>query len=581
MLSMDVHPKSAYHQGSLLIVEDNPADVTRYLRMLEEFEHGFDSVECVSKIPDALDIIKNKTPRCCILDNFLPDGSAIELISALRQERDDDYCPIIVVTGQEDTSTAVELMQKGVQDYLIKQDLSVEQLQRALHNAVKTWYLQTQIKHLALYDSLTGLVNRSLFIDRLSLIFEVGKRYQSPFSLAYLDLDHFKQINDQYGHEAGDFVLKKVADKLKSLVRSSDTVARLGGDEFAIILDHTNFEQATLIAEKLLTSLSMDLSWRGSHITVSPSLGISTYPSQARTYTDLMREADIALYRSKKIGRSVFSFYDSQLEEESKRIHELAIALPVAILNNHLQVAFQPILDSRTNQVVFVEALVRWNYKGSWVAPNIIVDLVLERRLSDVFHKWLFDACFTQLRQWDAYHESLKVSINLPANVCHDGKLMKILSSLTRKHNVAPSRVILEVTETYLMSSPETALSQLDAMSEAGYLIAIDDFGTGYSSMEYLANLPCSVLKIDQSFFLNLHKNARNVQIIQAIAALSHQLGIDVVAEGIENSYLSGVAKETGIDYIQGYYHGAPVFSEEHFAGYLESSRLAGTSKIA
>ncbi len=565
--------------GPLLIIEDNEADMMHYLRILEDVPHGFSSIECRSNFSEGLSALQEIHPKCCLLDYNLPGGNALALLNKLK-EMDEAPCPIIVITGQEDTATAVELLRKGAQDYLIKQQIDAYQLIHVIESAMKTWDLQQQLNHLALHDYLTGLVNRALFVDRLSQMFAESKRYMRHFALLYIDLDHFKHVNDTYGHDAGDFLLKAVANKFKLVLRSTDTAARLGGDEFAVLLPNISEAKAHNVAFKLVEVLNCQVSWgETTLLPLSTSIGLtySNTHTHVQTHADLMREADLALYRSKANGRGRYSAYNEKMDERSRFTKRLSEALPQALSDLQLKIAYQPIVNLHSGQVESVEALTRWSFEGDWVSPETIVYLILELGLSHLFHDWLFTNSLKQLKLWQETHPSLKLSLNLPSNLCHDSKIIQQLLEAIKTLKVSPSDITVEVTEAHLMVLPDKSRLQLQALADSNIQIAIDDFGVGYSSMQYLGGLPCATLKIDKSFFLALLGSKLDCQIISAISSLAHSLGMKVIAEGIENEDMLKVAHEVDCDLVQGYLLGAPVFGDNNlFSDYLQASKDKG-----
>lgn len=557
----------------MLIVEDNPADMTLYLRLLEDIDHGFDHIECVSTLKGAMDCLEdNNGDTCCLLDFNLPDGSAINLLESLYSNKPLANCPVIVITGQEDTKNAVRLLKLGVQDYIVKDELTSNTLIRTIKTAIQNWKLSKQLEQMALYDSLTGLTNRGLFMEKLEQCFNEASRYGHRFALVLLDLDKFKSINDTYGHEAGDFVLETIGQKLQKFSRKADICGRLGGDEFAMILPDTDDKSSHFVVQKLLKALNFDIVWHNSVIPIASSIGASSFPCGADSYKKMMREADIALYQAKNRGRAQYIFYnedESQCEDERGKLRD---ALPNAIKHSKLQVAFQTIVDCEQN-VFAVEALLRWNHLGNWINPIETVNLVIELGYDLEFHEWLFDQTFSKLKSFQIEHPNLKVCLNLPANICHNPRFAQLITRLATKHDVAPSDVILEVTETHLMVYPDKAKVCLEDLADVGFNIAIDDFGTGYSSMEYIADLPCSMLKIDKKFFIEMHKNVRYFKIIEAICTLAHGLGMKVIAEGIETEAHKQTANELGCDYLQGFHIAYPSFADGDWYTFLTACK--------
>jgi EAL domain-containing protein (putative c-di-GMP-specific phosphodiesterase class I) len=314
------------------------------------------------------------------------------------------------------------------------------------------------------------------------------------------------------------------------------------------------------LVEKLLKALTVDVLWNNSLIPVSPSIGVALFPSRARDYKKLLREADIALYRAKNKGRAQYVIFDSNEKNAEDEREQLKDALPSALANGLLNVAFQPIFPAdNTTKVYAIEALTRWEHEGQSVNPIETINLVMELSLDMEFHDWLLKTSFSQLEKYQVENPELKLSINLPANLCHNPKFAQMIISLCDTYHISADKVILEVTETHLMPNPEKAKECLLYLVSANFHVAIDDFGTGFSSMEYIADLPCTILKIDKKFFLELNKNKRNVNIIEAITALAHGLGMRVIAEGIETKDLCASALGLECDLLQGYHLGFPI----------------------
>lgn len=566
---------------TLVIIEHNPAEMTLLLQMLEEVDHGFHQVDCVGTIHEAYELISNHPPACCLINVHSPDGTAWCLLEQLKECHNAVTCPIVVITNQNNTEEAVRLLHYGVQDYQLKSNLDGARLLKVLQKAMKSWQVQQQLNHLALFDALTGLVNRALFIDRLTQLFEEGKRHRSSFALLYIDLDRFKRTNDHYGHEAGDYLLTSVADKLRENLRAADTAARLGGDEFAVLLPNTDEAKAHHVSFKLVRQLTFELPWQNSLLSVSPSIGLATYPSRAQDYQELMREADFALYRAKNNGRSQYSAYNKKMENETRKLHLLTSAMPRALLNHELGIAYQPIIDIKKRRVKAVEALVRWQYKGEWVPPGLVIELMIERRLSEMFHAWLFEQSIHKLIEWKHSQRDLGLTLNIPASLCHDGKIFDQLHSTVCRLGVKSSDITIEISQAQLIRDQVDIKNQLNTVVEKGFHVAIDDLGSGNCSLQYLASLPCTMVKVDQHFFLTMEKQQRNFQLVEAMTAMSHHLGMKVVAEGVENSWLLSTAETVGCDFAQGYWLGAPVMSESPFSSFYEKSKYDGCRLIA
>jgi diguanylate cyclase (GGDEF)-like protein len=549
--------------ASLVIVEDNPADMTAYLRLLEDTNHGFEHIECITTLESAKQCFESEIPpACCLLDFNLPDGSALSFLEEFESDRKTIDCPIVVITGQDDTKNAVRLLKLGIQDYLVKDDLTSHHLMQTIKNAIQKWEMKKQLEEMALHDSLTGLANRRLFVEKLEQTFNESRRYSRAFSLLLLDVDKFKTVNDIYGHDAGDFVLQAFTQKVLNTIRVTDIFGRLGGDEFALILPDTNEDDAIRVAEKIQRNLCMDVKFNNSIIPTGSSIGLTSYPSKANDTKALLKEADIALYKAKDTGRNKVVSYKQERTQHATQLESLKSKLAMSIAKDELEIAMQPIFSTMsTNSLHAVEALVRWKAHDTWINPIEIVNMVMELGLDLEFHEWLFTKTFSLLQEFHKSNPSLKLCVNLPANLCHNPMLAELIVRKAKEFNGIQKHVILEVTETHLMIDPIKAKACLCDLVENGFQIAIDDFGTGYSSMEYMAELPCSIVKIDKRFFLELQNNQRNYKIIEAITALAHGLDMQVIAEGIETAELEQAANELQCDFLQGFYKGKPVVS--------------------
>lgn len=567
--------------NTILVVDDNPADQVHYQRLLEDIYNDEFDIKCVSSIKDAITFFSEGTPSLCLLDFNLPDGSALKILESFNDCVDQTPCPVVVITGHENTRTAVELMQNGVQDYLIKPIADGAELKRVIDHANKTWQLQRKMNWLALHDSLTGLVNRSLFIDRLIQYCNDSSRYDSSFALIYIDLDRFKYINDTFGHDAGDFLLKEFSRRITSQLRASDTAARLGGDEFAVILPNTGEAKAHLVASRLVNILSGSVEWHDKFLPISASIGLACYPSNAKSHQEIMREADFALYQSKRNGRGQYSAFNSRMQEQVQRRKRIAKAIASAIDNEELFVVFQPIAHADTLDVDEAEALVRWRYEGQDINPREIIDCIIEQKQIIPFHKWLFDTVCRKLKLWKAEQPELAVSINLPSIVFQDETVIHMLLEALRKHALKPCDLVVEIAESHFIEYAEKAEAHLLRLARSGIRIALDDFGAGFCSMRYLANIPCARVKIDKSFIRKLGGGTRHEKIVKGICSLAHNLGMSIVAEGVEHSLMLEKARELGCDKVQGFCLGAPYLGESGFYKFVKNSRHHGEKMLA
>ncbi len=415
------------------------------------------------------------------------------------------------------------------------------------------------LAHQALHDALTGLPNRSLLQDRLQQAIRLAQRGQTHMALLMMDLDRFKDVNDTFGHHTGDLLLREVANRLRSELRGSDTVARLGGDEFAIVLGAVEGELgATLAARKLLKALEPVFTIEGEKLHVGASLGIALFPDHGDDGDVLMRHADVAMYVAKRAA-SGYAVYAAEEDTHSPGRLALISDLRLALDGDELELYYQPKVELATCQVTGVEALVRWRRpRQGLMLPDDFIPLAEHTGLIRKLGLWVLDAALAQARAWADEGLDLRMAVNLSMRNLHDPELPDTLEELLRKHQVAAQVLQVEITESTLMADPEHAMTILTRLDHMGVGLSIDDFGTGYSSLSYLRRLPVREIKIDKSFVLDMEEENAAV-IVRSTIDLGHNLGLKVVAEGVETARALHLVAESGCDLVQGRLFGAPM----------------------
>ena len=424
------------------------------------------------------------------------------------------------------------------------------------------------LEYQAYHDELTKLPNRALFDDRLQHALEEAYRNDKKLALLFVDLDHFKEINDSLGHMVGDDVLKIIAERLLAIVRKNDTVARFGGDEFALILeDLKQEEEASYIAQKILKEFSEPIKIKGLDLYVLSSIGISIYPDDADTASNLLKYADSAMYRAKKEGRNNFQYYSSEMTESSLKRVIMDGSLREALKNDELVVYYQPQYDGSNDELIGMEALVRWEHRTKGlVSPVNFIPLAESTGLIVEIDHYVMKTAMQQISQW--YKEGLtpgRLSINLAENHLRQKNFIDRIDTMMKTTGCKAQWLEFEITESQVMHHPEEAIKLLQRISDRGISIAIDDFGTGYSSLSYLKRLPINKLKIDQSFVIDLPDNEDVVAIVQAIIALGKSLKLQIIAEGVENRYQKDFLLQNGCEYIQGYLYAKPMDSDRMY----------------
>ncbi len=418
-------------------------------------------------------------------------------------------------------------------------------------------------EHQALHDALTGLPNRELFRDRIDQVVRRGRRTGEHAVVMIMDLDHFKEINDTLGHHMGDLLLEEVARRLKRALRDSDTVARLGGDEFGVLLPRVDSPQdASRVAQNLLMHLREPFVLEGMRLEIDASVGLALHPMHGEDNETLQQRADIAMYSAKQSGRG-HAIFEPELDRHSPRRLALAGGLRSAINEGQIQLYYQPKADLRTGRIMGAEALARWDHpEFGIVGPAEFVPIAEQTGLITPLTSFVLDAALRQARAWKDAGLELSVAVNLSARSFLDTQLAVEIPRLLARWGVEAELLELEITESMLMTDPARAEATLDRLSQIGLTLSVDDFGTGYSSLANLKRLPVDVIKIDKSFVIEMAVDASDAAIVRSTIELAHNLGLKVVAEGVESEDAWRQLEALGCDFAQGYYLSRPLPAE-------------------
>ena len=415
---------------------------------------------------------------------------------------------------------------------------------------------ERQIRHLAYYDPLTALPNRRLFHDRLDLAIAHAHRGSGRLAVLFIDLDHFKTINDTLGHAVGDELLERVAAKLTACLREDDSVARTGGDEFlALLPDIDDFEPVADVAQRIIDSLSEPVDLRGRELVVGCSIGVAFYPEDGESGEELVKHADIAMYRAKQSGRNTYSLFTPAMNAAARRRLDMETGLRRAIEAGQFFLEYQPVVDG-DGVLMGAEALLRWHHP-EWgiVRPDEFIPLAEETGMIVAIGQQVIREAVAQAARWRG---EVTVAVNLSARQLADPGLAEFLEAAVAEQGLPGSIVTLEITETAMMKDVDAHVATMARLQRAGFRFSIDDFGTGYSSLAYLRRLPLDCLKIDRSFVAELEESAEARSIVSATIALAHNLRLRVVAEGVETAGQARLLTELGADLQQGYLHGRP-----------------------
>ncbi len=421
---------------------------------------------------------------------------------------------------------------------------------------------ESRLHHLAHFDVLTGLPNRALFYETLQTTLQLVQRSRWNVAVLFIDLDHFKNVNDTLGHACGDVLLQHFGERLSQCVRLRDTVGRLGGDEFAVILVMPKDVQgARLVAAKIKETLRTPFLLKGHEVIVKASIGIALSPDDTNDHDTLIRYADTAMYRAKLAGRDTFRFFTAQMNVDMLARLEMENALRKAVEHHEFVLHYQPKVRLDSGKVIGVEALLRWNRpEHGLISPQQFIPVLEETGMILTVGTWIIETACAQIRQWmDAGTPPLQISVNVAGRQFIEGDVVGDVARALAAYNIPAALLEMELTESSLMANTETTIESMRQLKELGVQISIDDFGTGFSSLAYLCRFPIDKLKIDIAFVRNITTNPDDATIVRTIIQMAHSLKLHVIAEGVEKLAQLDYLREHGCDEIQGYYFSRPL----------------------
>jgi diguanylate cyclase (GGDEF)-like protein/PAS domain S-box-containing protein len=450
--------------------------------------------------------------------------------------------------------------------HVVKNDLGEEiRLDGIIYDITEQKIAQEKLIHDALHDALTGLPNRILFMERVEMALKQLKRRKNYlFGVLFIDLDRFKIVNDSLGHSCGDELLIAIASILQACLRSTDTVARLGGDEFTVLVDDVlDLEDVLKVSERIQARLANSFDLGGHTVFTSASIGIVIASKQYQNGVDLLRDADIAMYHAKELGKSRYAIFDPHMYERTLKLSRLERDLRLALEHKEFVLHYQPIVSLATGQLMGFEALIRWHHQElGFVSPIEFIPIAEDTGLIVPIGEWvLYEAC-RQLRTWQLkfpHATSLKMSVNLASQQIKHSSLLENLNRTLVETGLDGNCLKLEITESMLMDDGEATIELLSQIRAKRIQLSIDDFGQGYSSLSYLHRFPINTIKIDRSFVSNMNSDLENFEIVRTIATLAHTLGMDVVAEGVETAEQLAQLKSLGCEFGQGYFFSKPL----------------------
>lgn len=594
------------HAGKprLLIVDDVRENRDILRRRFER--HGFHATEASGGV-EALDLMEREAFDLVLLDIMMPDIAGLEVLARIRSKYTPGVLPVIMVTAKSQSEDIVEALNLGANDYITKPvDFSIalarvitqldrkraeekihhlngelsrandalecrvadrtkdliqanQQLQGEMEQREKS---QETIAHLAHHDALTGLGNRLLFDKQLSDAVEHRQQHGGDLAVLLIDLDGFKTINDTLGHGTGDSVLKHLASRLRNVLRDGDKIGRLGGDEFVIIqFGNEQPKEATALATRLLELVKTPFSIDGQKLVIGASIGIAVAGGDYQDADQLLRAADLAMYRAKADGRGRFRFFEPEFHRQVQERRDLELALRAAVDQDILEIQYQPLVNLQTNRISGFEALSRWeDSQRGFVPPSTFIPLAEEIGLIDIIGERILRRACAEAATWP---EHLTVAVNLSPAQFRSGHLISVVKNALAASGLLPSKLELEITESIFLQDSESNLALLSQLGELGVKISMDDFGTGYSSLAYLRSFPFDKIKIDRSFIRDLPASKSSLAIVRAICGLARSFGATTTAEGVETDDQLTQIRAEGCTDVQGYIFSKPLPASE------------------
>ena len=564
----------------LLLIDDDEVDRTAIIRALRQSKLTFNVVEANCAF-DGLNLALERHFDGILLDYLLPDANGLEVLIKLNAMTQDQTV-VVMLSRYEDEKLAQRCIELGAQDFLLKDEVNSRILTRAIRYAKQRSSMalalrnsHQKLKELAEHDSLTKLVNRYGFELCLNRAIARAKRCHDYLAVILLDLDDFKAINDTLGHQTGDILLVKVAARLSEVLRDGDIIARLGGDEFVVLVTDNDYKYFPMIVANRLLKVFEDVFCLGDNdVLIGASIGVAFYNEAASNSSELMKCADIAMYRAKKMGRNQIQFYSEALDKEVRYRNHIESSLRTALKRNEFKVHYQAQVNAKTHQLVGMEALIRWQHPvDGIITPDQFLPIAEEIGLMEDIDDWVLEQACIQAQVWliqlQPTGREFTIAVNLSASQIGNENLFDKIASTLTKTGLPAVALELEITENCLIEDPHEHAKMLDRIAELGVRFALDDFGTGFSSLEHIKLFPISVLKIDKSFVASYDKDDKDTRLLAALLNFAHGFNVISVAEGVETIEQAEFCTSRHCTVLQGYLFSRPLDATEFEAKYI------------
>lgn len=549
----------------ILLVEDNPGDIRLVSELLAEGDHEQFRVLVAKRLEQALAMLEESDVTAILLDLHLPDSNGLESQHAIHAAA--FSVPIVVLSSSGDEHLAVQAVQHGAQDFLVKSHVNAHLLKRALRYAIERKRMEERLNHLAHHDSLTGLSNRKHFYDRLKDAMALARRQNSQLALLLLDLNDFKPINDSLGHHVGDLLLQGVAQRLRECTRETDCVARIGGDEFTMILtDMHSEEDAVSATHKILEAMDVPFLAGDYSLDVSVSIGVSLYPADADNLETLVRHADAAMYQAKVESgeRSACRFYSASIHFRASEERELQFELSQALARNEFVINYQPQVDVRTGRINGMESLLRWQHpQRGLLLPGSFIGVLESSPLILEVGAWVLRAACQQCRAWQQSADApVTISVNIAARQLMQANFADTVAQILQEADLAPEHLELDIPEHALWKDEDRAYEQVSRLHRLGVRLALDNFGNGRASFHCLRKFPFHSIKLDRRLTQDAAVSAEDADLARAVIQVAHVFRMKCQAGGIETEAQLDMLRRLACDDAQGYLYCQPLPSE-------------------
>jgi len=542
-----------YEERPVVVLADDDPSIRLMVRHVLESEE-FDIIEAADGL-EAIKAVEKYHPALILLDAVMPGIDGFTTCQQIKEKGFTDI-PVMMITGLDDDASVERAYEVGAIDFITK-PIKWAVLKHRVKSVVATVIAERKVNLLAYRDTLTDLPNRLLFADRLEQATMRAERSKTSMALMLIDIDDFKLVNDSFGHDAGDKLIKAVGDLISKSLRRADTIARLGGDEFAVIIEDINgADDAISIADNLTTILEHNVRLDDQETYTSASIGIAIFPEDGDDARTLLKNADTAMFRAKENGRHCFQFYKPEMSVSAMERLDLENSLKAAFENDEFLIYYQPVIDIHKNEVVSVEALLRWQHpdKGM-IHPDDFISTAEDSGLIVPVGEWLISSVCKQIRSWKkAGLENQNVSINIAPRQFKEQDVVALFTQALAENDLEGASLSVEITERTLIDNVGEVEKTLKKLRDMGIKVLLDDFGTGYASLAYLKKFPVDIVKIDNTFIAGIPDNREDSAIVNAIAGLTRGLELTLLAEGVENERQLDMLKSIGCSYAQGFY---------------------------